>query len=97
MDPTTNGLSVYEVQALLSKRQMCIFSDDNYKKQGSMMNDDSVSVCEIGLTKQNSRVGLHSCQDLHKNFNTFLKTIACLNPLFLCTSVWPQHIQATLQ
>jgi hypothetical protein len=28
-------------------------SDDNYKTQTDMMNDDSVSECEIGLTKEN--------------------------------------------
>ena len=37
------------------------------------MNGDSVSDCEIGLTKENSGVDLYSSQDFHKNFQHIFK------------------------
>ena len=45
----TNGLSEYEVQVLLSKRHNMKFQW--WQLQNT--NNDSVSECEIGLTKEN--------------------------------------------
>ena len=49
----TNGLSEYEVQVLLSKRCNMKFQWWQLQKTNNMMNDDSDSECEIGLTKEN--------------------------------------------
>jgi hypothetical protein len=50
----TNGLLEYEVQVLPSKRHDMKFQWLKLqKKQPSIMNDGSVSECEIGLTKEN--------------------------------------------
>jgi hypothetical protein len=62
-----------------------------------MMNDNSVSECDICVTKENRGVDLNTSHDFHKKFNTFLTSLHVSIPLFVCTYVWPQHIQATLQ
>jgi len=46
-----------------------------------MMNDGSVSECDICVTKENRGVDLYTSHDFHKKFNTFLNITACLNPI----------------
>lgn len=54
MKPVTNGLSKYEFLVPDHERDMkWRSSDHNYKKQNTMMNDDSVNEHQISLTKEN--------------------------------------------
>jgi hypothetical protein len=51
------------------------------QKQTNMMNDDSVSECEIGLNKENCGpvFNLYLSHNFHTDFNKILDTTAGLN------------------
>ena len=89
----TNGLSDYEIQVLLSKRYDTEFQW--LKKKNSMMNDDSVCECEIGLNRETC--GLYPIHDFHKNFNKSLNTTASLSPIVSMDASMATTHSTTLQ
>ena len=62
--------------------------DVSYKKQTNKMNDDSVSECEIDLTKETYGPVFKSWFSA-KLQHIFKKPLQVSIPMFLSVSVWP--------